>query len=96
MIDKTLDFIEEKIPDSYPSCVVTRATVKVTKDSIQNDVHVDEVNFADTRLSKILKKKKDTVLPKSDLSANQNLSESISKFILAAELNKDPKIPILF
>jgi hypothetical protein len=98
-LNQIRDPIEEEIPDLYPSCVVTRAMAKAMKESDKNEMHVDDINLAESCLAKVFESENEKVaasISKSDLFANKNLSQSISKSHLVSEPHKDPDISILF
>ena len=60
-LDQNPGFIEEEIPDLYPSCVVTRAMTRVKDDSNKNDEHADDIDLADSCLTKLFENGKVTI-----------------------------------
>jgi hypothetical protein len=69
---------------------------KAMKESDKDEIHVDDVNLADSCLAKVFENENVAVSSKSDLFANENLSQSTSKSHLVSEQHKDPDILILF
>ena len=59
------------------------------KESDKDEIHVDDVNLADSCLAKVFENENVAVSSKSDLFANENLSQSTSKSHLVSEQHKD-------
>ena len=91
-LDQNPDFIEEGIPDLFPSCVVTCAMATAKDYSSENDKHADETDLADSCLAQFIENYKFAVPSESDLFTNEKVhSNRFRNLILLPSNTKTQK-----